>query len=380
MDEIMKQFVPVNEPLLNGNEEKYLVDCIRTGWISSEGPYVKKFEASMAEIAGREFGIAVSNGSVALDLAITALGITKGDEVILPAHTIISCAAAIYRAGAVPVVVDCCPRTYNMTADLIREKVNSKTKAIMLVHIFGLPVEVDQIMDIASEHNLFVIEDAAEAHGLSYKGRPCGSFGDISTFSFYPNKHVTTGEGGMVVTNDPTLAEKCRYYMNLCFNNERRFQHDHLGWNYRMTNLQAAVGVAQIEQLDKFVKLKRAMGMRYLEGLSDVKHIQLPIKSLDYADNIFWVFPIVLKDSCHLDSGQLRALLGEKGVGTRPFFWPIHKQNVFKDDGFFKNVSCPVSENIATRGLYLPSGMALKNSQIDYVIGQVIDILGTTNK
>ena len=376
----MKQVVPVNEPLLNGNEEKYLVDCIRTGWISSDGPYVKKFEASMAEIAGREFGIAVSNGSVALDLAITALGITKGDEVILPAHTIISCAAAIYRAGAVPVVVDCCPRTYNMTADLIREKVNSKTKAIMLVHIFGLPVEVDEIMEIASEHNLFVIEDAAEAHGLSYKGRPCGSFGDISTFSFYPNKHITTGEGGMVVTNDPTLAEKCRYYMNLCFDNERRFQHDHLGWNYRMTNLQAAVGVAQIEQLDKFVKLKRAMGMRYLEGLNDVKHIQLPIKSLDYADNIFWVFPIVLKDACHLDSVQFRALLGEKGVGTRPFFWPIHKQNVFKDDGFFNNVSCPVSEKIATRGLYLPSGMALKSSQIDYVIAQVIDILGTTNK
>jgi perosamine synthetase len=370
-----EMIVPVNEPLLDGNEESYLVECIRTGWISSEGPFIKRFEENMAKVANRKFGIAVSNGSVALDLAIVALGIGPGDEVILPSHTIISCASAIMRVGAIPVLVDCCPDTYNMDPNLVSEKITVNTKAIMLVHIFGLPVDCDPILDVAEKHNLFVIEDAAEAHGQYYKDRACGSLGHISTFSFYPNKHITTGEGWMVLTDDSALAERCRYFMNLCFDNTKRFQHEDLGWNYRMTNLQAAVGVAQIEQLDRFVKLKRDMGRRYTAGLKNCEYLRLPLATTEYAANIYWVYPIVLKPSCPLDSVEFRARLSESGVMTRPFFWPIHEQKVFLKQGLFKEELYPVSENIARRGFYIPSGMAIKKEQIDYVIKCVIDLL-----
>jgi perosamine synthetase len=198
--------IPVNEPLLNGNEQKYLVECIETGWISSEGPFVKRFESQFAASVGRQYGIAVSNGSGALDIAIVALGIGRGDEVILPTFTIISCAAAIVRAGATPVVVDADSATWNMDVSQIEAQITPRTKAIMVVHIYGLPVEMDEISRLADKYGLFVIEDAAEMLGQTYKSLPCGSFGDLSTFSFYPNKHVTTGEGGILVTDDPHLA------------------------------------------------------------------------------------------------------------------------------------------------------------------------------
>ena len=228
----LPQFIPVNEPLLNGNEEKYLIECIRTGWISSEGPFIKKFEEQFAERMGRKYGIAVCNGSVALDAAVTALDIGQGAEVIIPTFTIISCAAAIVRAGAIPVVVDCDPTTWNIDVNQIEARITTRTKAIMAVHIFGLPVDMDTLLALAQNYGLKVIEDAAEMHGQNYKGKPCGSFGDISTFSFYPNKHITTGEGGMILTNDPMLADKCRLLRNLYFKPEQRFMHDQLGWNF----------------------------------------------------------------------------------------------------------------------------------------------------
>ncbi|MHC5714786.1 MAG: DegT/DnrJ/EryC1/StrS family aminotransferase, partial [Nostoc sp.] len=245
--------IPVNQPLLNGNEKKYLLQCIETGWISSEGPFVKQLEQEFAARVGRKYGIAVSNGSVALDAAVAALGISQGDEVILPTFTIISCAAAIVRAGAVPVIVDSDPVTWNMDVSQMEAKITSRTKAIMIVHIYGLPVDVDPIQDLADKYGLYIIEDAAEMHGQTYKGRSCGSFGNISTFSFYPNKHITTGEGGIIVTNDAHLAERCQSLRNLCFQPQKRFVHEELGWNMRMSNLQAALGVAQLERLDEFV-------------------------------------------------------------------------------------------------------------------------------
>lgn len=368
-------FVPVNEPVLDGNEEAYLVDCVRSGWISSEGPYVARFEAALAARVGRRHGIAVANGSVALEVAVAALGLKAGDEVILPAFTIISCAAAVVRAGAVPVLADCDPRTWNMDPDRVRERITPRTRAIMVVHIYGLPTDLDPILALAREHGLKVIEDAAEMHGQTYRQRPCGSFGDISTFSFYPNKHITTGEGGMLVTDDAQLAENCRSLRNLCFKPEQRFIHDELGWNFRMSNLQAALGVAQLERLDEFVARKRRMGARYTELLEGTAGLQLPQPATEYAKNIYWVFGVVLDDDVGLDACEAMRQLTKQGIGTRPFFWPMHEQPVFRKMGLFTGECYPVAERIARRGFYLPSGLALTDGQIERSAAALRDLL-----
>ncbi len=367
--------IPVNEPLLDGNEQKYLAECITTGWISSEGPFVQRFEAQFAARVDRKYGIAVSNGSGALDIAIAALGIGRGDEVILPTFTIISCAAAIVRAGATPVVVDADPVTWNMDISQIEAKITLRTKAIMVVHIYGLPVDMDEISQLAAKYGLLVIEDAAEMHGQTYRDRPCGSFGDLSTFSFYANKHITTGEGGMLVTNDPEIAERCRSLRNLCFEPQQRFVHQELGWNLRMSNLHAAIGVAQLERLDEFVARKRAMGKRYTELLADIPGIELPLARTDYAENIYWVYGIVLKAEVPFDAKVVRQKLAAAQIGTRPFFWCMHEQPIFAKMGLFAGVSCPVAERLARRGFYLPSGIALTESQIDRVTSSLREIL-----
>lgn len=315
----------------------------------------------------RSYGIAVSNGTAALEAAVAALKLQPGDEVILPSFTIISCASAIVRAGAIPVVVDCDPLTWNMDPDQVEARITDRTKAIMVVHLYGLPVEMDHILDIAGRYDLKVVEDAAEAIGLTYDGRPCGSFGDISTFSFYPNKHITTGEGGMILTDDPVLAERCRSLRNLCFQPARRFVHEELGWNLRLTNIQAALGLAQMEQLDRFIERKREIGRRYHERLSGWDMIQLPLPRIDNAENIYWVFGIVLSDAVSFDAREAMRRLAERKIGTRPFFWPMHEQPVLRRMGLFEGVSCPVAERIARRGFYLPSGLTLTDEQIDRV-------------
>lgn len=351
--------IPVNTPLLDGNERKYLLECLDTGWISSEGPFIKQFEEKFAAKVGRKYGIAVSNGSVALDAAVVALGLGEGDEVILPTFTIISCAAAIVRAGAVPVVVDSDPQTWNMDVGQVTACTTPRTKAIMVVHVYGLPVDMDPILQLASKHGLKIIEDAAEMHGQAYKGRPCGSFGEISTFSFYPNKHITTGEGGMLVTDDAVVAEKCRSLRNLCFQVKKRFVHDELGWNLRMTNLQAALGVAQLESLDAHVKRKRVIGRRYDDLLAKLPDVQRPLVRTDYAENIYWVYGLVLGGSYPFDAEEAMRRLGVEKIGTRPFFWPMHEQPVFRKMGLFKDTRCPVAERLARRGFYVPSGLGL---------------------
>ena len=367
--------VPVNEPLLDGNEEKYLVECIRTGWISSEGPFVARFEEGFAARVGRKHGVAVANGSVALDAAVVALGIGRGDEVIMPTSTIISCAAAVVRTGATPVLVDCDPATWNMDVGQIETRITPRTRAVMVVHIFGLPVDMEPVLALARKHGLKVIEDAAEVIGQTYRGKPCGSFGDISTFSFYPNKHVTTGEGGMLVTDDSALAERCRSLRNLCFKPEQRFVHDELGWNFRLTNLQAALGVAQLEKLDRSVTLKRRIGARYTELLKGTRGIQLPMVRTSYAENIYWVYGLVLDDSVAFDAREAMARLGRLGIGTRPFFWPMHQQPVFTRLGLFGGERYPAAERVARRGFYIPSGMALSDAQIERAAAAVKEIL-----
>lgn len=372
--------VPVNQPLLDGNELKYLAECIETGWISSEGPFVRRLEEGIADLTDQRHGVAVANGSVALDVAVAALGLGAGDEVILPTFTIIACAAAIVRAGATPVVVDSDPITWNLDPNLIEAKITPRTKALMVVHIYGLPVDMDAIVRIARQHGLKIIEDSAEQIGQEYRSadgacRPVGSFGDVATFSFYPNKHVTTGEGGMVLTSEDALAERCRSLRNLCFGKTRRFVHDELGWNFRMSNLQAAVGVAQLERLAKTIEKKRRIGAWYDELFADVDALErLPARTA-YAENVHWVYGVVLKDGVPLDAEEAMKHLGALGIGTRPFFWPMHEQPVLRRMGLFDGVSCPVAERIARRGFYLPSGVALQRTEAERVAQAVRRIL-----
>lgn len=357
--------IPVNEPLLNGNEKKYLNECIDTGWISSEGPFIKQFEEAFCQKTGRRHGIAVCNGTAALEMAVEALGIGQGDEVIMPAFTIISCASAIIKVGAVPVLVDSNIDTWNMDVSQIEAKITSKTKAIMVVHIYGLPVDMDPVLDIAKKHGLKIIEDAAEAHGQTYKGRPCGSFGDASTFSFYPNKLITTGEGGMVMVDDDALADRCRSLRNLCFMPQKRFVHEALGWNMRMTNIQAALGLAQVERWDESIARKRQIGALYTRLLKDVPGFVLPPERTAYADNIYWVFGLLSQNK---NAEARMKQLSEKGIGTRPFFYPMHLQPVLKNMGLFAGERYPNAERMAEYGFYLPSGLALTNAQIETVV------------
>lgn len=368
-------FIPVNEPLLNGNEKKYLCECIDTGWISSEGPFVKKFEQEMSQMVGRQYGISVCNGTAALEIAVQALGIGHGDEVIMPTFTIISCAMAVTKVGAIPVLVDSDLETWNMDVSEIERKITSKTKAIMVVHIYGLPVDMEPILKLAQKYKLKVIEDAAEMHGQMYKGKPCGSFGDVSIFSFYPNKHITTGEGGMIVTDDEELANRCSSLRNLCFQRDVRYVHEELSGNYRFTNLQAAVGLAQLERIDEFVEKKRYIGKYYTEALRNIEGLILPKEKTEYADNIYWVYGLLLDEQIEIDNREMQKLLAKEGIGTRTFFWCMHEQPVYQKEGMFANETYKNAEYMARKGFYIPSGLALTKEQMDEVVGKLYKVM-----
>ena len=362
--------IPVNEPLFNGNEKKYLNQCIDDAWISSEGSFVKEFEEKFSSYLGIEYGIAVCNGTVALETALAASGIKKGDEVIMPTFTIISCAIAAIRLGAKPVLVDSEPETWNMNINQIEPKITNRTKAIMPVHIYGHPVDMDQVMELAEKYNLKVIEDAAEVHGALYKGKKAGSIGDIGCFSFYANKIITTGEGGMVVTDNREIAEKARAYRDLCFKPEKRFYHTELGCNFRMTNLQAAVGVAQLEQMDRFIEIRRNNARKYTDKLKKINGIKTPVEK-DWAKNVYWMYAIELSEDLGINAAQMAQQLAEKGIATRPFFLGLHEQPVFHKMGLFIGERYPVAERIARQGLYLPSGHTLTKEQIGYICNAI---------
>ncbi len=359
----MDKFIPVNEPSIGDREKELISECIDTGWISSEGPFVERFENELSKKINRKYGIACSNGTAALDLAVAALKIGTGDEVIMPTFTIISCATAIIRSGAKPVLVDSDPNTWNMDINAIENVITSKTVAIMAVHIYGLPVDMDPLIKIAKKYGLYIIEDAAELIGAKYKDKLCGSFGDISTFSFYPNKQITTGEGGMVFTDDLDIRNRCRSLRNLCFQEGNRFVHNELGWNYRMTNMQAALGIAQLEKLEITIQKKKKIGELYNKYLMDIKNIKLPIKETEFAKNIYWVFGILI-DSEIENAKSFMAKLKKLKIGSRPFFYPMHKQPVFKKMGIFEENHFPVSEILYKQGLYLPSGITLSEEDI----------------
>lgn len=363
----MGDFIPVNIPLLGGNEKSYINECIDTGWISSEGPFVERFESAFAGRVGRKHAISVSNGSMALEAAIAALEIGTGDEVIVPSFTIISCVSAIVKAGAVPVLVDCDPDTWNMDVDRLESLVTPRTRAIMVVHIYGLPVDMDPVLELAEKHGIEIIEDAAEAIGQDYRGRPCGSFGAISAFSFYPNKLVTTGEGGMLLTDSDEVAGRCRKLRNLFFTAESRFIHEEMGWNLRLTNMQAAIGLAQLERLDAHVIRKREIGKRYNRIFEGLDSVSLPPAGTAYAENVYWVYGLVLDDAVPFNAREAMQRLGKRGIGTRPYFAPMNLQPVFRRMGLFEGISCPEAERIYARGFYIPSGLGMTDAQVDRV-------------
>ena len=367
--------IPVNSISLNGKEKKYLNQCINSNWISAGGKFNDLFEDKIRNLIKKKFCISVTSGTTALETAIQSLNLKKGDEVILPSFTIISCFNAIVKNGLTPVPVDCNFDDWNINISEVKKKITKKTKAIIVVHIYGLASDIKKIITLKKKHNFKIIEDAAEVMGLKYfDNKYCGYYGDITTFSFYANKHITTGEGGMVLTNDKKIFNRCKSIINLFFK-QPRFIHDEIGSNFRFTNLQAAVGLAQFENLKKIIKKKRLIGKIYQKGLESIKNIYLPLKKNNFSKNIYWVFGVVLKTRNRIKREDICKKLLKQGIETRPFFWPIHKQPVFKPYQKKEKLHLKNSEYIAKNGFYLPSGTALKLKQIKYIIQEVKKIM-----
>jgi perosamine synthetase len=367
--------IPVNEPLLNEADHASVMEALRSGWISGSGPHLEAFESRWAAYCGRKHGIALANGSVALHVAVALLDLQPGDEVILPTFTIISCALPLVLEGATPVLVDSDPETWTMDVGQVQQRITRRTRAIMAVHIYGHPVDMDPLLRLADRYGLELIEDAAEAHGAEYRGRRIGSFGSSSCFSFYANKLLTTGEGGMLVVDDDEVAERARRLRNLGFRPGRRFLHHEIGYNFRLTNLQAALGLPQVDRMDQIVARKRAIGQAYTDRLSEVEGLELQVQQ-PWAKSVYWMYGLVVREETGLDAGELARRLAERGVETRPFFLGMHEQPVFRARGLFEGEAYPVAERLARQGLYLPSGLGLGDDEIERVSHAVREVLG----
>jgi perosamine synthetase len=362
--------IPVWEPVLDGNEKRYVLDCLETNWISSLGSYITRFEESVAGFCGVPHGVATSSCTTALHLALVALGIGPGDEVLIPDFTLIVSANTVIQAGARPVLVDSDPRTWCIDPNRLEEKIGPRTRAVMPVHMYGHPCDMPAIGEIARRHGLRVIEDCAEAHGAEIAGRKVGSFGDAACFSFYGNKILTTGEGGMVLCRDAALAERMRLLRNQAFD-QPRFVHREIGYNYRLTNLQAAIGLAQTERVEEKVERKREIARWYADAFAGVDDVELPWEAPG-AKNVYWMYGVKLGDSFRRGRDGVMAAMKERGVETRAFFCPMHQQPVFAGndrDPRFPDTSgeYPVSDDLWKRGLYLPSGLGLTRAQVQEV-------------
>jgi perosamine synthetase len=366
--DLERRIIPVCEPALEGNETRYVLDCVNTGWISSAGKYIPLFEQAFSGKVGCEYGVACVSGTTAIHLILAALGLGPGDEVIIPTFTMIATAYAVSYTGAQPVLVDSERNTWNMDVAQIEARITDRTRAIVVVHTYGHPVDMDAVLEIARRHNLYVVEDAAEAHGARYRGRLVGSLGDAAAFSFYANKIITTGEGGMVTTNDPQLAETVRTLRDHAFSKERHFWHKYLGYSFRMTNLQAAIGLAQTEQMDDFVTRRRQNAALYTSLLQDVPGLTLPAEQ-PWAENVFWMYGMLVEDEFGLTRDELRRCLAEEGIETRTFFIPMHLQPIYYAN--FNGERYPVAEDLCRRGLYLPSASSLTRQEIEFVVQAV---------
>ena len=369
-----KTIYPVSIPYISQRDINSVNKVLKNGWISSDGPEVRKFESEFSKFIGRKYSVAVSSGTAALEIAIKALDIKKNDEVLIPNFTIISNALAVVKQQAKPVLVDCNLENWNIDINQLENKINKKTKAIIVTHIYSFANDMDKILKICRKNSIFVIEDAAEVIGLKYKNKKCGSFGDISTFSFYANKQITTGEGGMISVNKFDLYNKCKSLRNLCFGKLNRFNHEDIGWNYRMTNIQAALGLSQIKNINKIVKKKIMIGRQYYKNLRLNKNFTILPPFISYSKNIYWVVGILIKNK-KIKSSLLAIELRKFGIMTRPFFWPMHEQQIFKKMKLFKKSKFPNSSYLARYGLYLPSYYNLNNKQIDYISSVVNNIL-----
>ena len=367
--------IPVCEPFLSGKELEYVADCLKSNWISSRGKYIQEFEQSFSHYCGCQYGVSTTNGTTALHLALISLGVGAGDEVIIPTFTMIATAFAVAYTGAKPVLVDAEAETWNMDTRQIEARITPRTKAIMPVHIYGHPCDMDPIMKIARKHDLRVIEDAAEAHGAEYKGRKVGGIGMVNCFSFYANKIITTGEGGMVVTNGAEIAERARALKDLAHSRDKRFLHTDIGFNYRMTNLQAAIGLAQFERIDELIERRRSHAYLYNSLLKDIEGIRLPPER-EWAKNVYWMYGILIQDSFGATRDELMERLRDRGIETRAFFIPVHQQPAFVKMGLFRGESYPVAEMLSRKGLYLPSGSGLTEEQIQEVCGAIREIRG----
>ena len=367
--------IPVCIPEIGEREIELVIESIRDGWISSEGPVVREFEAKFAEFTGNSDGTAVCNGTAAVETALYAAGVGKGDEVIVPSFTIISCAIAVLRLGAKPVLVDIDPETWCMTPEQVVEKITPQTRAIMVVHLFGHPVDMDPIVEVARGQGIAIVEDASQAHGAVYKDRICGSVGDVAAYSFYANKIITTGEGGMVVTRDPDIAARANSYRNLCFDAARRFLHTDIGYNFRMSAMQAAIGLAQLERVDEKVAKKRELGAAYTERLGRIPGIQTQIER-PWAKSVYWMYALQLSPDIGKSALEVMTALSSRGIGTRPFFLGLHAQPSLKpyiDLG--EDSTFPVSDAAYQYGFYLPSSLTLSEAEIDQVVAQLADVL-----
>lgn len=365
----MADFIPVCEPLLGGNEVKYVTEAVQTGWISSSGKYVTQFEEAFAKYCGVKYGVAVCNGTVAIHLALSALGIGKGDEVIIPSFTMIATAFAVCYTGAKPVFVDADKNTWNIDITKIEEKITPNTKAIIPVHIFGNPCDMDTICTIAKKHNLYIIEDAAEAHGAEFNGKKTGSFSDIASFSFFANKNLTTGEGGMVVTDNEEFYKKCKYFKNMCFpvDAPRVYSHNDIGFNYRMSNLHAAIGLAQTEKADDYRDMRIHNAELYKKYLSDCKGIIFQ-KDQQNGLNVHWMNTIVINPAEYGHTkDDLIAYLKENGIDTRLLFVSMSRQKSLKDFGCDCSGEYPVTDWLTENGFYLPSASSLTEEQIKHI-------------
>jgi perosamine synthetase len=363
-----RRIIPVSDPKLDGNELRYVTQCVQSNWISSAGRFVRDFEEAFAGAMGCRYGVAASNGTTSLHLALATLGIGPGDEVIIPTFTMIATANAVRYTGAQPVLVDAERTTWNMDVSQLERLVTPRTRGILLIHTYGHPVDMDPLTELADRRGLWVVEDAAEAHGARYRGRPIGSLGRAASFSFYANKIITTGEGGMVTTNDGELARVARRLRDHAFSDERHFWHKYLGFNYRMTNLQAAIGLAQTERLDELVEIRRTNAARYTAVLSKIPGLTLPVER-PWARNVYWMYGVVVEDVFGISRDELRQRLARRGIETRTFFIPIHLQPIYYEA--FQGRRYPVSEELCRRGLYLPSGATLTGAEIDYVCEMV---------
>ncbi len=350
--------IPVSEPCLRGKELEYVTDCINTNWISSIGKYVTQFEEMFARFCGTTYAAATSSGTTALHLALIALDIGEEDEVIIPDLTFVASANAVLYCGAKPIFVDVDANTWNIDPAKIEERITERTKAIMVVHLYGHPCDMDAIMKIAQRHNLKVVEDAAEAHGAEYKKKRVGSFGDVGVFSFYGNKIITTGEGGMITTSDAELVEKICFLRDHAMSKKRRYWHDILGYNYRLTNIQAAIGVAQMEQIDNFIEIKRRNAALYNSLLGGMNGITPPPEA-DGCKNVYWMYSVLIEDDFGISRDEVMLRLKEKGVDTRSFFYPLHQLPMYKSEDIY-----PVTNKLAHRGISLPSAVTLKESDI----------------